>query len=143
MADKWTEAENSRLLMQVIAQLKPEKGGIDWDRINIEGRTKKACQNTWFKFMTTHKQQLEAAGEGGGDVPPSPAKVPARKRKGKKEPQQTNADDGEDVPSPTKKPRARQRKPKVEDDVEIPSPDTIEDVDREVADAKPKVKNSI
>lgn len=61
--------------MQVVSQLKPEKGGINWDKVHIEGRTRKACQNTWGKFMSIHKAQQEgAAGENAGD-PSSPAKA--------------------------------------------------------------------
>lgn len=82
MADAWTETEKvspqispahprqqaniykSNLLLQIIAQMKPEKGGINWDLIQIEGRTKKACQNTWGKFIAQHKQQQALGGDG-------------------------------------------------------------------------------
>lgn len=54
--------------MQIFTQMKPTKGSVNWDLVNVEGRTKKACQNTWSKFMTHHKQQMEAAGEAGGEA---------------------------------------------------------------------------
>lgn len=59
--------------MQIIAQLKPEKGGINWDLIHIEGRTRKACQNTWGKFMAINKQQQALGGDG--EKTASPAKA--------------------------------------------------------------------
>lgn len=67
--------------MQIIAQVKPEKGGINWDLVNIEGRTKKACQNTWGKFIATHKAQLGGlSGDNGGEggMPPKPKRTPGR-----------------------------------------------------------------
>lgn len=59
--------------MQIIAQVKPEKGGINWELVHVEGRTKKACQNTWGKFMAHHKQQQALGGDG--EKTGSPAKA--------------------------------------------------------------------
>lgn len=121
------------LLMQILDQVKPEKGGINWDLINLPGRTKKACQNTWHKFTAHHKQQMEGLGDKNGGNTPSPAKAKgtpgrcllypprsasetltlllyqaSRKRKPKKEQVKAEEeDDDEDAPTPTKKPRGR------------------------------------
>ena len=93
-----------------------------------------------------------------------PRKVP-RKRKTKKEYERVNDDDDdEDGPTPTKKPRRReythplllqgtsltlpagQRKTKVEEDIDVPQPETLEEVEEYMAsveDVKPKREDFI
>ncbi|KAL2111714.1 hypothetical protein VUR80DRAFT_9561 [Thermomyces stellatus] len=136
MADAWTDAEKSSLLLQIIAQVKPEKGGINWDLIHIEGRTKKACQNTWHKFISTQKAQQEGLG-GEGSSPAKPKRSPvARKRKSKKEHDKVENSDTEDAATPAKKSCGRPRKTKLEYDINVPQPETLKDAKQITASAE-------
>ena len=47
----------AHLLMEILAQWRPTRGHIDWDKVDLNGRTKKANQQAWHKFMTELKNK--------------------------------------------------------------------------------------
>jgi hypothetical protein len=79
-------------MYQVMNQWKPEKATVNWDAIQLPGRTRKALQNTWGKLMqdmlkkVAEYQDGQAAGGPSAStptcrsllhpVPPRPATLP-------------------------------------------------------------------
>ncbi|CAI4210716.1 unnamed protein product [Parascedosporium putredinis] len=53
----WSDADKAHLLMEILAQWRPTRGHIDWDKVDLNGRTKKANQQAWHKFMTELKNK--------------------------------------------------------------------------------------
>ncbi|KEZ41229.1 hypothetical protein SAPIO_CDS7317 [Scedosporium apiospermum] len=115
-SQSWTETERANLCMQVLDQWRPTKGHVDWDKVEIKGRTKKACQQAWHKFWSDMRAK-QGEDDGGSPTPKvSPRKRAARKLKVKDEEQGSSSEDN----SPSKK-RVRIKVEKIEDtDDEVP-----------------------
>ncbi|KAJ4138271.1 hypothetical protein NW768_002092 [Fusarium equiseti] len=117
-ANAWTDEAKCELLLRIIAQLKSDGKGINWNEIQMEGRTMKSLQNQWTAF----NKRIEAIKQTNLDSPPPPKKTPGRKRapkvKAPKAPKHIGSDEeDEDYESVT--PRKR-RAPKIEPDAESP-----------------------
>ncbi|KHN98116.1 uncharacterized protein MAM_03877 [Metarhizium album ARSEF 1941] len=61
----WTEEAKFQLLIRIVAQLRENGRSINWQKIDMPGRTVKSMQNMWTKI---NKMIAEVETEGG-DVP--------------------------------------------------------------------------
>ncbi|RGP73492.1 hypothetical protein FSPOR_2074 [Fusarium sporotrichioides] len=115
----WTDEAKNELLLRIIAQLKPEGKSINWNEINMEGRTMKSLQNQWTAF----NKKIDALKQQSADSPsPAAKKTPGRKRGPKpKTPKTVGSDDDDgDYGSPKKSTPRKRRAPKAEVDDETP-----------------------
>ncbi|KAL4723137.1 hypothetical protein ACLX1H_009627 [Fusarium chlamydosporum] len=117
-ANAWTDEAKNELLLRIIAQLKPEGKGINWNEINMEGRTVKSLQNQWTFF----NKRIEALRQQSADSPAPAKKTPGRKRGPKPKATKTVGSDeeDEDYGSPKKSTPRKRRAPKTEPDTETP-----------------------
>ncbi|KAH7189465.1 uncharacterized protein B0J16DRAFT_115710 [Fusarium flagelliforme] len=117
-ANAWTDEAKCELLLRIIAQLKSDGKGINWNEIQMEGRTMKSLQNQWTAF----NKRIESIKQTNADSPPPPKKTPGRKRapkvKAPKTPKHVGSDE-EDEDYGIVTPRKR-RVPKLEPDTESP-----------------------
>ncbi|KAJ4011658.1 hypothetical protein NW752_008666 [Fusarium irregulare] len=72
----WTDEAKCELLLRIIAQLKSDGKSINWNEIQMEGRTSKSLQNQWTAF----NKRIDAIKQTNLDSPPPPKKTPGRKR---------------------------------------------------------------
>ncbi|RGP79456.1 hypothetical protein FLONG3_2417 [Fusarium longipes] len=137
-ANAWTDEAKTELLLRIVAHLKPEGKGINWNEITMEGRTMKSLQNQWTAF----NKRIEAIKQQSADAPAPPAKktpgmislfsypsyseltdnLTGRKRGPKpKTPKAVGSDeDDDDYGSPKKSTPRKRRAPKADADAETP-----------------------
>ncbi|KAG6028613.1 hypothetical protein E4U41_000630 [Claviceps citrina] len=81
----WTDEAKFQLLLRIVAQLREGGRPIDWQKINIPGRTTKSLQNTWSlinKSIAAFEEADKANGsgqDGGGRASPAKNATPRRK----------------------------------------------------------------
>ncbi|GAB0132504.1 hypothetical protein EsDP_00000938 [Epichloe bromicola] len=95
----WTQEAKYQLLLRIIAQLREGGKPIDWQKIDLPGRTTKSLQNTW-SLIKKSIDEFEERGEGEGNPPSksaTPRKGPSKARAMAFEEAQED-DDDEEVP---------------------------------------------
>ncbi|KAH0597410.1 hypothetical protein MHUMG1_04788 [Metarhizium humberi] len=95
----WTEEAKFQFLIRIVAQLRENGRSINWQKIDMPGRTVKSMQNMWTKI---NKMIAEVETESG-DAPikrPSP-----RKRTPKKGQSVAASEDDDERSTPAKSPR--------------------------------------
>ncbi|QPG94857.1 hypothetical protein C2857_007162 [Epichloe festucae Fl1] len=110
----WTQEAKYQLLLRIIAQLREGGKPIDWQKIDLPGRTTKSLQNTW-SLIKKSIDEFEERGEGEGSPPSKSATLFAARKKGPSkaramalEEAQDDDDDDDDVEVPGKStPRKR------------------------------------
>ncbi|KAG5992352.1 hypothetical protein E4U43_003806 [Claviceps pusilla] len=75
----WTEQAKLQLLWRINTQLRDGGRPIDWNKINMPGRTPKSLQNTWFSIKKVmaeldEKEKTDGVGMDNDSVSGSPAK---------------------------------------------------------------------
>ena len=64
-----------QFLLRIVAQLKEDGKSINWQRLNMPGRTTKSLQNMWTKINKAVADLEETSGSGTT----SPAKTPTKR----------------------------------------------------------------
>ncbi|KAJ3538670.1 hypothetical protein NM208_g5806 [Fusarium decemcellulare] len=111
-SNAWTDEAKIEFLLRIIMQLKPDGKGINWNGIQMPGRSVKSLQNQWTsvnKKIDVLRQQQHQDGVASAPATPSSSKkiTAGRRRKVKKNDSEDDEDDGL---GSTKKPGARKRR---------------------------------
>ncbi|EFY93455.1 hypothetical protein MAC_00693 [Metarhizium acridum CQMa 102] len=95
----WTEEAKFQFLIRIVAQLRENGRSINWQKIDMPGRTVKSMQNMWTKI---NKMIAEVEAESG-DAPitrPTPRKRTPKRSKGT-----AASDDEDELSTPAKSPQ--------------------------------------
>ncbi|KAF9881807.1 hypothetical protein CkaCkLH20_00953 [Colletotrichum karsti] len=87
-AGGWTEGERLQLLLRIIASILPDGKGVEWKKIEMEGRTLKAMQGQW----TAIQAQIRDLNINS-DSPATPAKPRAPRKKTPKKAAKSDGDE--------------------------------------------------
>ncbi|KAI9171160.1 hypothetical protein HJFPF1_00640 [Paramyrothecium foliicola] len=92
----WTEEAKFQFLLRIVAQFKEDGKAINWQRVNMPGRTTKSLQNMWTKInkAVADLEEKSANGTPASSPAKTPKKATPRKSAAKKAMQA--ADDEED-----------------------------------------------